>query len=81
MHNSEMIMITCVMKAKENTRIILLYEKVQSTVKCFIRDYLIMNISYVYRISVIIHVCGICALIFEILLRKHNKTDCLLMTG
>ena len=28
-----LIMITCVMKAKENTCIILLYEKVQSTVK------------------------------------------------
>ena len=29
MHHSNMIVITCVMKAKENTRIILLYEKVQ----------------------------------------------------
>ena len=28
-----------------------------------------------------IHVYGICVLIFERLLRKHNKTDCLLMTG
>ena len=27
MHHSKMIMITCVMKDKENTRIILLYEK------------------------------------------------------
>ena len=34
MHHNKMIMITCVMKAKENTCIILLYEKVQSTVKC-----------------------------------------------
>ena len=34
MHHSKLIMITCVMKAKENTRIILLYEKVQSTIKC-----------------------------------------------
>ena len=34
MHHSKLIMKTCVMKAKENTRIILLYEKVQSTVKC-----------------------------------------------
>ena len=34
MHHSKLIMITYVMKAKENTRIILLYEKVQSTVKC-----------------------------------------------
>ena len=29
MHHSKLIMITCVMKGKENTRIILLYEKVQ----------------------------------------------------
>ena len=29
MHHSKLIMITCVMKAKENTHIILLYEKVQ----------------------------------------------------
>ena len=34
MHHSKMIMITCVMKAKENTSIFLLYEKVQSIVKC-----------------------------------------------
>ena len=27
MHHNNMIMITCVMKVKENTRIILLYEK------------------------------------------------------
>ena len=33
-HHSKLIMITCVMKAKENTHIILLYEKVQITVKC-----------------------------------------------
>ena len=32
MLHSNMIMITCVMKAKENTRIILLYEKVQLNV-------------------------------------------------
>ena len=32
MHHSKLIMITCVMKAKENTRIILLYEKVQLNV-------------------------------------------------
>ena len=42
MHYINMIMITYVMKAKENTRIILLYEKVQLNV---IRNYLIMNIS------------------------------------
>ena len=34
MHHSKLIMITCVIKVKENTRIIMLYEKVQSTVKC-----------------------------------------------
>ena len=42
---------------------------------------IIDNIPYVYRIFVIIHVYGICVLIFERLLRKHNKIDCLLMTG
>ena len=34
MHHSKMIMITYVIKAKENKRIFFLYEKVQSTVKC-----------------------------------------------
>ena len=34
MHHSKMIMIICVMTAKDNTRIFLQYEKVQSTVKC-----------------------------------------------
>ena len=29
MHDNKLIMITCVMKDKENTHIILLYEKVQ----------------------------------------------------
>ena len=40
---SNMIMITCVMKAKENTRTILLYEKVQSNAykKLFDNEYLI----------------------------------------
>ena len=33
MHHSKLIMITYVMKVQENTRIILLYEKVQSIVK------------------------------------------------
>ena len=33
MYHSKLIMITYVMKAKENTHIILLYEKVQSIVK------------------------------------------------
>ena len=43
MHHSNMIMITCVMKAKENTRIILLYEKVQLNVykRLFDNEYLI----------------------------------------
>ena len=43
MHHSNMIMITCVMKAKENTRIILLYEKIQLNVykRLFNNDYLI----------------------------------------
>ena len=34
MHHSKVIMITCVIKAKDDTHIFLLYEKVQSTVKC-----------------------------------------------
>ena len=43
MHHSKMIMITCVMKAKENTRIILLYEKVKLNVYkiLFDNEYLI----------------------------------------
>ena len=43
MHHSNMIMITCVMKAKENTLIILLYEKVQLNVytRLFDNEYLI----------------------------------------
>ena len=43
MHHSNMIMITCVMKTKENTRIILLYEKVQLNVykRLFDNEYLI----------------------------------------
>ena len=43
MHHSNMIMITCVMKAKENIRIILLYEKVQLNVykRLFDNEYLI----------------------------------------
>ena len=44
MHHSNMIMITCVMKAKENTRIILLYEKVKLNVYkiLFDNEYLII---------------------------------------
>ena len=43
MHHSNMIMITCVMKAKENIRIILLYEKVQlhAYKRLFDKEYLI----------------------------------------
>ena len=43
MHHSNMIMIICVMKAKENTCIILLYEKVQLNVykRLFDNKYLI----------------------------------------
>ena len=43
MHHSKLIMITCVMKAKENTRIILLYEKVQLNVykRLFDNEYLL----------------------------------------
>ena len=43
MHYSNMIMITCVMKVKENTHIILLYEKVQLNVykRLFDNEYLI----------------------------------------
>ena len=43
MHHSKMIMMTCVMKVNENTRIILLYEKVQLNVykRLFDNEYLI----------------------------------------
>ena len=43
MHHCKLIMITCVMKAKENTRKILLYEKVQLNVYkiLFYNEYLI----------------------------------------
>ena len=43
----------------------------------------IIGIEYLIciHISLIIHVYGICVLIFERFLRKHNKADCLLMTG
>ena len=44
MHHSKLVMITCVMKAKENTRIILLYEKVQlnASKRLFNNEYLII---------------------------------------
>ena len=73
MHHNNMIMITCVMKAKENTRIILLYEKVQLNAykRLFDNEYLI-SIHDIMRYLFLIP---------ERLLRKHNKTDCLLMTG
>ena len=43
MHHSNMIMITCVMKVKDNTYIIVLYEKVQLNVykRLFDNKYLI----------------------------------------
>ena len=43
MHHSKLIMITCVMKAKENTRKKFLYEKVQLNVykRLFDNEYLI----------------------------------------
>ena len=43
MHHSKLIMITCVMKSEENTRIILVYEKVQLNVykRLFDTEYLI----------------------------------------
>ena len=43
MHHSKLIIITCVMKVKENIRIILLYEKVQLNVykRLFDNEYLI----------------------------------------
>ena len=43
MHHSKLIMIPCVMKAKENTCIILLYEKVQLNAykRLFDNEYLI----------------------------------------
>ena len=57
MHHSNMIMIICVMKAKENTCIILLYEKVQLNVykRLFDNKYPIsihdISIIHVYEIS------------------------------
>ena len=69
-----MIMITCVMKVKENTRIILLYEKkLQLNVYkiLFDNEYLISIHDIMIYLS----------LIPERLLRKHNKTDCLFMIG
>ena len=43
MHHSKLIMITCVIKDKENTRVILLYEKVQLNAykRLFGNEYLI----------------------------------------
>ena len=43
MHHSKLFMITCVMKAKENTHIILLYKKVQLNAykRLFDNEYLV----------------------------------------
>ena len=74
MHHNNMIMITCVMKVKENTRIILLYEKklqLNAYKRSFDNEYLI-SIHDIMRYLFLIP---------ERLLRKHNKTDFLLMTG
>ena len=57
MHHSKLIMITGVMKAKDNTRIILLYEKVQLNAykRLFDNEYLIsihdIKFFHVYEIS------------------------------
>ena len=57
MHHSNMIMITCVMKVKDNTYIIVLYEKVQLNVyrRLFENEYLISILIlvgiHVYEIS------------------------------
>ena len=79
MHQINMIMITCVMKAKDNIRIILLYEKVQLNVhkRLFDNEYLIS----IHDISSYSCIRDIFFLIPKTLLRKYNKTDCLLMTG
>ena len=74
MHHNNMIMITCVMKVKENTHIILLYEKklqLNAYKRLFDNEYLI-SIHDIMRYLF---------LIAERLLRKHNKTECLLLTG
>ena len=69
-----MIMITCVMKVGDNTGIILLYEKklqINAYKRLFDKEYLI-SIHDIMRYLFLIP---------ERLLKKHNKTDCLLMTG
>ena len=74
MHHNTMIMITCVMKVKENTRIILLYEKklqLNAYKRLFDNEYLI-SIHDIRRYLFLIP---------ERLLRKHNTIDYLLMTG
>ena len=75
MHYNNMIMITCVMKVKENTCIILLYEnfklQLNSYKRLFDNEYLI-SIHDIMRYLFLIP---------KRLLRKHNKTDFLLMTG
>ena len=77
MHHSKLIMITCVMKDKEYTRIILLYEKVQLNAykRLFDNEYLI-SIHDINSYSCMRYLF----LIPKKLLKKHNKIDCLLMT-
>ena len=75
MHHNNMIMITCVMKVKENTRIILLYDKKKLQLNAYKR---LFDNEYLISIHDIMRYLF---LIPERLLRKHNKTDCLLMTG
>ena len=54
MNHNKMIMITCVMKAKENTNIILLYEKVQLNVyKILFDNEYIISIHDINRYSCI----------------------------
>ena len=75
MHHNNMIMITCVMKVKENTRIILLYEKKKLQLNAYKR---LFDNEYLISIHDIMRYLF---LILERLLRKHNTTDYLLMTG
>ena len=79
MHHNKLIMITCVMKTKETIRIILLYEKVQLNAykRLFDNEYLIS----IHDINSYSCICDIFFLIPKRLLKKHNKTDFLLMTG
>ena len=54
MHHSNMVMITCVMKVKDNTYIIVLYEKVQLNVyKRFFENEYLISIHDINRYSCI----------------------------